>query len=128
MTASLYSHWGPLTPTSQSAVGDVVGNPEGDNDGLPVGCAVVGIDVGSNVGLTEGSAVGVEDVGETLGPMVVGDKSGDCVGDKVGDADGADDAGLADGVVDGLDVTLVLQSSPPCSSSHVQAPSPSTVP
>ena len=106
----------------------MVGTSEGDADGLPVGCAVVGLDVGSSVGPAEGNAVGSGDVGETVGPIVVGDKSGDRVGDVLGDTDGVDDVGLADGAVDGPGVTLTLQSSPSCSSSHVQAPSSSTVP
>ena len=55
----LYSHWGPVTPSSQSGVGVMVGWVDGAAVGEPVGPDVVGVTVGFVVGLVGVGLAGV---------------------------------------------------------------------
>ena len=81
MTSSLYSHWAPVTPFAQSAVGIVVGLADGAAIGEPVGPVVVGDNVGDDA---VGDAVGSDAVGDAVGDAVVGE----LVGSEVGEVDG----------------------------------------
>ena len=127
-------------PTTQLAVGVIVGLADGAAAGEPVGPVVVGDNVGDDA---VGDAVGSDAVGDVVGDAVIGE----LVGPKAGEIDGpfvgrevgvtADGARVCVGVEVGVgvagdavgeSVSAMLQVSPRWVSAHEHAPLSSTSP